>query len=294
MHELMDIESRLTRAFTPASPIAYAHRLQGRSRLLESLRRAWNREGASVALYGGRGVGKTSLVTVAAASFRGRTFYHSASADDDFSSIALALSHCLAPPGSGPATPLTEAGELTPQDVVRFLPPTPTLLVIDDLERIQCRQTKFAFADLIKKVSDARIPATLTFVGIGNHVGELIESHRSASRQLIALEVPPLTEACIEEIVRSGAEKLNLTFERAAVDRITTLSENMPYYAHLLSECAVHCLLRSIREGKKAGRVVALEDVEAGVEFARDSGQYPVPPDDSQTWFRVKRRRTGS
>ncbi len=294
MNDFGEIETRLTRAFTPASPIAYGHRLQGRSRLLGNLRRAWSREGASVALYGQRGVGKTSLVTVAASSFRGRVFYHSASADDDFASIALAIFHRLGRHGSGLAPPLSQETAFTPQDIVRFLPPTPTLLVIDDLERIECRKTTFAFADLVKKVSDARIPATLTFVGIGDHVGELIESHKSAARQLISLEVPPLTGPSIENIVRLGAEKLRIEFERAAVDRIATLSQNMPYYAHLLSECAVHCLLSSIREGTKSERVVALREVEAGLEYARHSGQYPVPPDDAQTWFRIKRKKTGS
>jgi hypothetical protein len=292
--EFENTESMLTWAFTPASPISYAHRLQGRSELLRDLRRVWSREGASVALYGRRGVGKTSLVRVAATQFRGRVFYHSASADDTFSAIALAMFHHFGGPGGGLTPPPAPGPGFTPQTVLQFLPRTPTLLVIDDLERIECRDTRFAFADLVKKVSDARIPTTLTFVGIGDHVGELIEGHTSVARQLIVLEVPTLTKPSIEKIVRVGAKTLEIEFDREAVDEIVRLSENIPYYTHLLSECAVHCFLASIQDEGKPERVVRLRDVKAAVEYARKRGQYPVPPDDAQTWFRMKRKRTGS
>ena len=294
MDKFEEIESRLRRAFTPASPIAHAHRLQGRSGLLDDLRRAWNREGASVVLYGRRGVGKTSLVTVASNTFRGPVFYHSASADDRFSSIASAMLHHLGRPGGGSGPASSSSTLLTPQDVVRFLPPNPCLVVIDDFERLRSRDTTFAFADLVKKISDARISTTLTFVGIGDHAGELIEGHRSAKRQLISLEVPPLTGTSIENIIQVGAEKLGIRFEPVAIDRIATLSENVPYCAHLLSECAVYSLLGSIRRGERSEPLVTLREVGAALEYARQSRQYPVLTDDHAVWPRIEHQQTGS
>ena len=296
--KVTEIEFLLTRTFTPASPIARPHFLHGRSEVLANIRRAWTREGAAVALYGLRGAGKTSVIKVASSAFKGQVFYHSASAGDNFESIASDMLHHFnrspdAEPGVSwaPTTespfadrqPLRESGilerALTPHTVAQCLPTSPTLLIIDDFERIEDRKARRAFADLIKKISDARVPARLTFVGIGDHIRDLIEDHRSVSRQTVALEVPELSPEDIHSIILRGAKTLGIEFEQEAADQIERLSANMPYRAHLLSEGATHCLLASIRQGVKSKYVVGVPEVRAAVEYARKSGQYPLLPE---------------
>ena len=287
--KVLDIELQLTRASTPASPIASRQFLQGRSDLLADIRRAWARGGASVALYGQRGVGKTSVVKVASSAFRGQVFYHSASAGDSFESIASAMLDHFTRSLSGGSTlrwaPKTESSltdngiperAITAQRVARCLPAIPTLLIIDDFERIQDRETKRVFADLIKKISDVRVPARLTFVGIGDHIRDLIEDHQSVSRQVVEVEVPQLSSEDIHELILRGAKVLGIGFERAAVDQIERPSENLPFRAHLLSEGAVHGLLTAIRDGVKSEPVVGVDEVHAALEYARKSGQYSI------------------
>ncbi len=294
--KVTEIEFLLTRTFTPASPIAIPNFLQGRSEVLANLTRAWAREGASVALYGQRGAGKTSVVKVASKAFKGQVFYHSASAGDTFESITSDMLHHFhrspdAESGPGWALttespfadrqPLRERGNLgralTPHNVAQCLPASPTLLIIDDFERIEERKARRAFADLIKKISDSRVPARLTFVGIGDHIRDLIEDHRSVARQLVAMEVPDLSSEDIHDIIRRGAKALGIGIDRQAADQIERLSQNMPHRAHLLAEGAVHQLLAAMRHGRKSEYVVGLAEVHAALEYARKSGQYPCP-----------------
>ena len=212
--KLTNIEFLLTRAFTPASPVASQNFLHGRSELLANIKRAWTREGASVCLYGQRGVGKTSLIKTASAAFRGQVFYHSASAGDSFESIALEMLHYFdrsADTGSESPSRIPERA-ISPQSLAQSLPTSPTLLIIDDFERIQDRETRRAFADLIKKISDARVPARLTLVGIGDHIRHLIEDHRSVSRQIVSMEVPELSSEDIHSIIGRGAKMLGVGF----------------------------------------------------------------------------------
>ena len=289
LSKVKNIEFLLTRTFTPASPIAHPHLLQGRSELLANIRRAWTREGATVALYGQRGAGKTSVIKVAISAFKGHVFYHSASAGDNFESIASdMLHHFIRSPDptdspSADRPTLRESGilerALTPHSVAQCLPTSPTLLVIDDFERIEDRNARRGFADLIKKISDGRVPARLTFVGIGDHIRDLIEDHRSVSRQLVAIEVPELSPEDIHSIIRRGAKTLGIEFEQEAADEIEWLSEKMPHRAHLLSEGAIHCLLASIEHGVKSEYVVGVSEVHAALEYARKSGQYPPTPE---------------
>jgi hypothetical protein len=169
---------------------------------------------------------------------------------------------------------------ITPQSVAQHLPATPALLIIDDFERIQDREARCAFADLIKKISDARVPARLTFVGIGEQIGDLVEDHRSVSRQVVALEVPELASEDIHSIIRRGAATLGIAFEQEAADRIEQLSAKMPHRVHLLSEGAVHCLLTAVRNGVKSEYVVGVTEVDAALRDARKSGQYPRPTEE--------------
>ena len=274
------IESLLPQAFTPAIPIAHQDRLQGRSGLLENLKRAWAREGASVALYGAPGVGKTSAVKVASRAFPGCACYHSASADDTFATIVSELlqgfdrsSHT----GSGRGPVRSEKPEtISPNSVVRYLPEVPALFIIDDFERIRCQDTRRAFADLAKKISDVHAQTRLTFVGVGDNVKDLLLDHRSVSRQIMALKVPKLSQADIRRILQEGAAELGIEFDVEALRCIEALSGNKPCHTHLLAEGAVHNLVSALRQGTRTDCVIGTAEVEAALKYSRETGQFPM------------------
>lgn len=283
MRSLVDIEAELPRVFTPASPIASPRFLQGRSQIIEDMKRAWNRVGSSVVLYGKRGVGKTSVVKVAARSFEGGIFYHSASNGDSFQSIAFAMLQHF----NGAAQ-----RELTPQGAAQHLPALAALIIIDDFERIESHAARFAFSELIKKLSDSGVPATMTIVGISDSIEDLIEGHESVGRHIVALPIPNLSSGEVEGIIRRGAEALGIEFEEGAVDQIARLSDSTPCYAHLLCEGAVVSLIRSMREGTKSEPVVSVREVRAAVEYAIRSHQFPVPPGAVTRWYEARKELT--
>jgi hypothetical protein len=270
----VDLEHHLARVFTPASPVLSLHRLHGREKLVEAFQRAWNRRGCSVVIFGERGVGKTSILRCAAMMFKGAVFYHSASLDDRFDAIMLsALEHF----GASRDPEGLASGRVTPQAVVRRLPSVPALLLVDDFERIESEETRVAFADLIKKLSDSASRTTLAVAGVGCRLEDLIEAHESIRRHVVVLEVPSLGPPEIRDLVRDGISSLGLKIEQDAVEEIVRLSGGALDQAHLLCEAAVHELLAASRLGSLTSRTVALSDVLAGLERAAPGGQYRGP-----------------
>ena len=298
-----NIEHTLPQVFTPACPMHAPHLLQGRQELLEDIQRTCARIGAGIVLYGDRGVGKTSVAKVAAGMFRGEVFYYSASVDDTFTSVANAiLSHFAdlqEPVEGGKATSAGTPAESgagradrrmtpTPQTIVRRLPKNPTLIVVDDFERISDPRARFAFADLAKKISDSCAQATLLIVGIAENVDDLIEGHQSLRRNVSEMHIPPLTDQDKMNIVRSGAKTLGVEFEPTAVEQIISVAGNSINSVHLLCEGAVRSLLGAMKQGRRSRPVVSLEEVRDSVHHALRANQLQVDrPEETEAARRI-------
>ena len=307
IEKINKIKELLPNVFTPAAPISNPHFLQGRKPLLDDIYQAFSRRGSSILLYGERGVGKTSIAKVALTIFKGNNFYYSSSGSDTFESISSAmLSHYgvgwainskekseTSIKGAGIGIPIAK-GELryertsvekeipltsisiSPQEVSLRLPKEPTIIIIDDFERIEESKSRREFADLIKKLSDNNVPTTLMIVGIGDNVEELITSHESIQRNMVEIKVPRLRNAEIRGIIDTGMIALDIEIEDSVSEQIVEFSANFPHYTHLLCEGAVYSLIKSIERNERDTFLISTEEVVDSILYAIKNTQHSI------------------
>jgi Cdc6-like AAA superfamily ATPase len=95
----------------------------------------------------------------------------------------------------------------------------PILFIIDELDII--RDTT-GLASLIKLASSERLKFLL--VGIGSSLSDLLTDHQSVARQLIPVQVPPMTKDELRQIITGAEAKLH---QLGPVIKLETLSGNL-------------------------------------------------------------------
>ncbi|MBY0300082.1 MAG: AAA family ATPase [Methylobacterium sp.] len=277
--------------FTPGAPINEKQLFAGRLIQVNSILDAVSQRGYHAVLFGERGVGKTSLSNVLSeflgtpASFI--TSRTNCDASDTFSSLwkkglqDIVISQRK--PGVGFTGEDTTAASsiasmmpdnVTPDAVRRLLTDlarSATLVIIfDEFDRIEDMSVKTAMADTIKSLSDYSVDATILIIGVADSVDDLIKEHQSIERALIQIPMPRMSDDEIKEIVTRGASRLAVTFDNSAVDEIASLSQGLPYIAHLLS-------LQACRQSfGRLSELVSSHDVEQGIEKSLDQWQQSI------------------
>ena len=265
------------------------------------------RKGATIVLYGERGVGKSSIAKIVAQFASGEPYYYSASAQDTFETICSAVlqfydvgwtpdtrdmqssrgrqgtlqlgylhAEVSATESSGQRDAQLQRSQLTAQQFASRLPERASLIVIDEFERLPNRRDRAAFADLVKKLSDNESPATLMLVGIADNIDDLLVAHESAQRSIVEIKVERLSDASIREIVDTGMEALGLEIEQVAADQVVAYSARFPYYAHLLGEGAVHALLSRCQADTVLPLRVGTADLAASIGYAIRNAQRSI------------------
>ncbi len=226
----------VARAFTPGAPVDELDMLAGRINQLTDVVNVVSLKGQHVALYGERGVGKTSLANVLAEFFgtQLKENYQSVvvncGTDDTFSSL---WQNVFADLGMAEAD---SDEELLPESIRRRLEQLdpPALIVLDELDRFEDDQGLTMLADTLKTLSDHATSSTIVLVGVGRSVGELIGEHASIVRALVQIEMPRMSPVEIGDILNRGCMACGLTAQADAVEEIASLAEGLPHYAHLL------------------------------------------------------------
>lgn len=291
--ELLDRLRLVAEAFRPAAPIDRRGLFSGRTDEIAELYSVVAQPGQHAVIYGERGVGKTSLVTVVAEMLTGSGVLAARAicdSSDDFSSvwrkalseISIERTELAVGFGSGTTQTSSSAAALlgpdpvTPHAVARALQAVgheaKLAVVVDEFDRLQGTGAKARalFADTIKTLSDRVAPATIVIVGVADDVSELIREHGSVERALVQVRMPRMTRDELAEIATHGVETARMTIARPAVARITALSQGLPHYTHLLTQLAAQAALAERRAG------IAARDVDAAVARALDRAQQSV------------------
>jgi energy-coupling factor transporter ATP-binding protein EcfA2 len=298
----------LPKVFTPAAPVSDVRLLRGREQTREDIERAMVRKGATIVLYGERGVGKSSIAKIVAQFASGKPCYYSASAEDTFETICSAVlqfydvgwtpdtretqssrgrqatlhlgnlrAEASATDARGQREAQLEKGRLTAQQFAGRLPERAGLIIIDEFERLPNPRDRAAFADLIKKLSDNESPATLMLVGIADNIDELLVAHESAQRSIVEIKVERLTDTAIREIVDTGIGALGIEIDAPVTEQIVAFSARFPYYTHLLCEGVVQALIgRCSADGGTSRFQVGMADLNASIGHAIRNAQRSI------------------
>lgn len=271
MNDLAKVEriAAVARAFTPGTPVGRLDMLAGRMHQLTDIVSAVSMNGQHVGLYGERGVGKTSLANVLAEFFdnaRLRAHFQAVrvncSTDDTFTTLWHNVFVEL-----GTDEESTNGQELSPAVVRRRLETLdpPALIVLDELDRLEDDVALTGLADTIKTLSDHAVPSTLVLVGVARSIGELVGEHASIVRALVQIEMPRMSATELAEILAKGCEQARLLPPHpAAVEEITTLSEGLPHYTHLLG---LHAGQHAVQDDRDT---ITSEDVRRAIPKAVD------------------------
>lgn len=261
--KLQRIEA-VSAAFTPGAPVGRLDMLSGRMEQLTDVVSAVSMRGQHVGLYGERGVGKTSLATVLAEYF-GDTGLRSqldavivnCSTEDSYGSLwqnIFAELHIVLEETPSPEYVRRRLAGLS----------SPALIVIDELDRLEDDEALTALADTIKTLSDHAVPSTLVLVGVARSIAELIGEHASIMRALIQIEMPRMTIRELGQILVDGCKRAGLNIHEDAVRAISSLSEGLPHYTHLLG---LHAGLHAVQNDRHE---VTIDDVRYAIPKAVD------------------------
>jgi hypothetical protein len=256
----------VARAFTPGTPVGRLDMLAGRMNQLTDIVSAVSMTGQHVGLYGERGVGKTSLANVLAEVFDDPKLRASFNAvrincttEDTFvtiwSNVFAELQASLDRPDAWSPEAVRRTLEALSQ---------PALIVLDELDRLEDNDALTALADTVKTLSDHAVPSTLVLVGVARSIGELVGEHASIVRALVQIEMPRMSVRELSEVLTKGCAEARLTIRPDAVDEITTLSEGLPHYTHLLG---LHAGQRTVQDDRTA---ILLDDVRRAIPKAVD------------------------
>ena len=248
-----------TAVFMPGSPIDSLDLFSGRLEQVGDILNAYNTRGLHVVLYGERGVGKTSIANILADALAQRPGASRPTSvrvgctsgdvyEDIWNSIFKKIG--IAPDRDGLFQPETVRELLETLD-------TPTLVVIDEFDRIKDMETATMLADTIKLLSDEPTQATILLVGVADKIDDLVEDHKSITRALRQVQIPRMTTDELEGIIAKGAEAIELNVTPKQKRYFASLSEGLPHYTHALGLYAAQRAIEHDRDDLADGDIEA-------------------------------------
>jgi Cdc6-like AAA superfamily ATPase len=253
-----DMYGRIGEVFTPAAPVSNKELFAGRLEQMADVLILTRQAGTHGVIYGERGVGKTSLASVMVNMILGRgglaARTNCDTGDTYYSAWKKALGavswwegHLTAGFTGDVAKSVRSAAELLPDqagpgDVCAALTALAQIaepvIFFDEFDRINDTTVRAMFADTIKMLSDQAVGATIILVGVADTVDELVAEHGSIERALVQIQMPRMSRKELEQIVTAGLKALGMTIQTPALARITSLSQGLPHYTHLISQHA--------------------------------------------------------
>lgn len=271
------LRARIRRAFTPSQPIADPKMFAGREAVLKTIISSIEDQKLHLVLYGERGIGKTSLmhmIAQAAQDARYIVIYTSCGVASDFdetlravaSEIPLLYHRGFSPTaseaeGGGTLADLLPDTPISPRqfsDLCTKLTGTRVLIILDEFDRCDSPAFRRNIAELIKNLSDRLGRVQLLLAGVAGDLTELVEHIPSIRRNILALNLPRMTDGEVMQLVAHGERESGLSFETAATKLIVSVAQGSPYIASLLSH---HAALSAIEHERTT--VLAMDVAQA-------------------------------
>ncbi len=257
----MDWQERseaLRRSFTPAAPVKDQELFAGRQSQLVRVADSFVAPGEHAAIFGERGVGKTSLASIAEviATVSGRLAVRiNCQANDSFDSIAHRLGEAFdrrlrvdratgrvsaelggVVPGAVELLTGVQAGApavLTALEMLASV--TEVVIFLDEFDRLGETTVHTDLVDLMKTLSDHVLPITIVVVGVASNVDSLIDEHESIGRGLNEIEMPRMSAPELQEVITRGLNPAGMTASPDATEFVAQLSIGLPHYTHLMA-----------------------------------------------------------
>lgn len=247
--ERIRLKASINQAFTPSAPINNSDLFAGRGKQIDRVVQAIFQRGQHAIIFGERGVGKTSLANiiydllVMAGKSEFQVAKHTCGADVTFAGIWRAIFKQL-------TITRTDSDQLTmdgllPENIgsedIRETfqsADSPSIVIIDEVDRIAATDTAVLLADTIKTLSDNSVDTTLVLVGVADSVDQLIAEHQSIERALVQIHMPRMSEGELVEIVEKGLRQTDITIDEQVKHEIAGLSQGLPSCTHLLARHA--------------------------------------------------------
>jgi|ERR1035437_1453018 nucleoside-triphosphatase THEP1 len=266
----------INRAFTPSLPITSRDSFAGRSRELQKVVGVVCEPGKHAVIYGERGVGKTSLANTIFdfLVYMGRHNYQRArincSRDMTFGRIWQGVFRQLTTKLDGEDVSLDQSIPDNPnsEDIrhVFSLMDDPSIVIIDEFDRLERGDIETTFADTIKTLSDNDADATLVIVGVADSLNQLIAEHKSIQRAIREIPVTRMSKLELLEIVQKGLKQCDgLSIDPDPLDRIADYSQGLPSITHLLAREACFSAVQGLRTQ------VTMADLNTGMKEAVDA-----------------------
>jgi Cdc6-like AAA superfamily ATPase len=279
------------KVFTPRASIDERSLFAGRDEQVQLICDVINQKGAHAILFGERGVGKTSLVSVLPTYLNNpakELIMPRVNCDtmDTFATVwrkafaQVEMTREVQSPGYGNTTrvevedPTLLLGDTVSPDSVRLAltilaKDAIPIFIFDEFDRLSVGPRR-AFADTVKGLSDQHTGATIIAVGVADSVDSLIQEHQSVERALVQIRMPRMSAAEISQIIQIGLERLEMKIENKALARIINLAQGLPHYAHLIGLHAARFALDN------RSTDLTVETIERAIDRAINNAQQSI------------------
>ena len=317
----LDYLARCQQAFRPFAPIDLPEFFKGRKQHVENLRSELSKPGRQVAIYGERGVGKTSLAQLA--------YFFAGTSDEEthfvrcergsryetiFDQLLLKAGKAYVPNGvesegetsGGVQFGIGSAGRsktvrsrqqaidaaraISPSTLLNAFGDRKGLLILDEYDRVEDETTHVRLAETLKHFSDAASTTKIIVVGVASTLADLIGEHESLTRCLAQIKLDRMTHQELDEIIQTGEQRANLVFKHRIRQRIIDLADGFPFYVHYLCGYCAEQAGKVLIDNPQASVVVSEVEYRNALRWAIESAESTLQDVYNEAVITVKRK----